>query len=513
MEIPKNTISLNRKKIKASKACNNLYNEYTRDDTTAEHYDDGHRMIDTNRTADNILLKDVTGKGKLDAYRKQRIQRVNEARKGVKDATPDEAPASKKTVEEREKWAIRSNANRHRALRADTVDMIGNVVQLGNGALDNLTEEEQVQAYESAFNVINSSPEDYGDVLVASIHKDESSIHLQILTSAIDEDAMKSQAQSMFGNKSKMSADQTKFVERVQEDLKARGLDIDVNRGLQRVDNDEYRNFKDEMKASGYEVTRYNDKELKPAQEEVLDARIESKVLNKNSLDFAFNIFDSSQKLADTDFKYNREAMADGFDEDDPDDHYLTYTGNHAKGTAEYEEQHKQATSDVHEFNEIASQDGSVMKNIMNWYQDKLETYSEKAKDMYKKGKDMYESGKDKLNSAIGIKRKMLKGLGAEKTLPKPANNPNISDDDLIDSYAKRDTILSYRGIRADDEFLFNVALRSASDDVLKRRSEETLQRQVEEQRRREAEEAKEKAEKEAEDKKKKKQIDDGLEL
>lgn len=495
METAKNTISLNRKKIKASKACNNLYNEYTRTEATAEHYDDGHRDIDTTLTGENVLLKDVIGKGKLDSYRKQLINSVNEARKGVKSVTADDAPKSKTTDEEREKWAIRSNANRHRALRADTVDMIGNVVQLGNGALDDLTEEQQVQAYEAAFKVIDSHPEDYGEVLVASIHKDESSMHLQILTSAIDQDAMKSQAQSMFGNKSKMSADQTKFVERVQEQLKDK--DFNVNRGLQRIDNKEYRNFKDEMKLSGYEVTRYNDNEL-------LEAKNEVEKLTDDGLDFAFTMFDSSQELAGTGFKYNREAMEDGFDEDESDDHYLKYTGNHDKDTAEYDKQHDQATSDIHEFNHVVFDDDSSTKNIFDWYQRKLKSYKRKAKDMYDKGKDMFDF-------ATAIKRNVLRGLGAEKWLPKPDNNPNISDDELINSYANRETLFMYNGGVSSDALLVRYALTHASKDELQRRNEEELQRQIEEERRREAEEAKKKAEDEAN--KRKKQVDNDLEL
>lgn len=467
MEMPKNTISLNRKKIKASKACNNLYNEYTRTDETAEHYDDGHRAIDTNRTADNILLKDVTGKGKLDAYRKQRINRVNEARKGVKDVTADDAPKSKKTAEEREKWAIRSNANRHRALRADTVDMIGNVVQLGNGAFDILPEEQQVQAYESAFNVIDNHPEDYGEVLVASIHKDESSMHLQLLTSAIDEEAMKSQAQSMFGNKTKMSADQTKFVERVQEDLKSRGLDFDVNRGLKRVDNPEYTNFKDEMKASGYEVTRYNDTELLEAKNARDEAQKETEAMTDDALNFAFDVFDSSQELADTGFKYNRQAMEDGFDENEPDDHYLRYTGDYPNDTVGYSEQHSQATSDVHEFNDVVFDDDSTMKNVLDWYQGKLDTYKQKAKNMYDKAKD--------------IKRNVLKGLGAGKTLPRPSTRKDASDEEIVDGYASGDMGLRVNGVEADDELLIDYALTHASIDQLKRHNATALKHKAEE--------------------------------
>lgn len=465
MESVHNTISINRKKIKATSNCNRLYNEYTRDEATADHYDDGHRAIDTARTADNILLADETGDVKLDAYRKRVIKGVNEARKRREEVTADDAPKSKKTAEEREKWAKLSNSNRQRGLRKDTVDLIGNVIQLGNGALETLPEDQQILAYKAAFEVMKQHPEDYGKVLVASIHRDESSMHLQVMTSAIDEHEMKSRAKEMFGNKSKMSDDQTKFVDRVQDNLKSKGLDIDINRGLKRVDNPEYTNFKEEMEASGYEVTRYHDNELLEAKNARDEAQNETEAMTNDALNFVFDIFDSSQELANTDFKYNREAMADGFDEDESDDHYLRYTGDYPNDSVGYSEQHEQATSDVHEFNDVVFDDDSTLKNVLDWYQGKLASYKQKAKDMYDK--------------AIDIKRNVLNGLGAGKTLPRPSTRKDATEDEIVDGYASGDIGLRVNGVGADDDLLIDYALTHASIDQLKRHNAATLKQQA----------------------------------
>ena len=49
-------MSVNLKKIKGNTQVNHLVQEYGRTPETADRYDDGHRMIDTSRTADNVVL-------------------------------------------------------------------------------------------------------------------------------------------------------------------------------------------------------------------------------------------------------------------------------------------------------------------------------------------------------------------------------------------------------------------------------------------------------------------------
>lgn len=424
MEAVHNTMSLNRKKIKATSSCNRLYNEYTRDETTAEHYDDGHRAIDTDKTADNILLADETGNVKLDAYRKHIIKGVNEARKGREEVTADDAPKSKKTLEERERWAKLSNSNRQRALRKDTVDLIGNVIQLGNGALESLSEEQQIEAYKSAFNVLKNNPDDYGKVLVAAIHRDESSMHLQVMTSAIDEHEMKSKAKEMFGNRSKMSDDQTKFVERVQDDLKSRGLDFDVNRGLKRVDNPEYTNFKDEMEAKGLEVNRYSDNKLLQSEEQVRanNAKVTSSQMEvaQNDLqiesatnNMAFNVFDKVQETRGSNIRYNRLVSMDIEDETLPPDHFLC-TEDDSPLPGHDDRNQANAEDDVRRVNSILNGDRSnAFNRLTDWGMDRISQYSTLAINNIRVAQLEAKMEFD------DIKRRVLTTLHAEKWLPK----------------------------------------------------------------------------------------------
>lgn len=467
MEAVHNTMSLNRKKIKATSSCNRLYNEYTRDEATADHYDDGHRMINTDKTADNILLADETGDVKLDAYRKHIIKGVNEARKSRKEVTADDAPKSKKTLEEREKWAKLSNSNRQRGLRKDTVDLIGNVIQLGNGALETLPEDQQILAYKAAFEVMKQHPEDYGKVLVASIHRDESSMHLQVMTSAIDENEMKSRAKEMFGNRSKMSDDQTKFVDRVQEDLKSKGLDFDINRGLKRVDNPEYTNFKDEMEAKGLEVNRYSDNQLLQSEEQVRanNAKVTNSQMevSQNALqiesatnNMAFNAFDKVQETRGSNIRYNRFASMDIEDETLPADHFLC-TEDDSPLPGHDDRNQAKAEEDVKRVNSILNGDRSnAFNRITDWGMDRISQYSALAISNIRVAK---LEAKLELDN---VKRRVLTTLHAEKWLPKTmtiddvatgtkkvsVNHNELDDADLLEytiSHANKDDLRRYK--------------------------------------------------------------------
>lgn len=384
MEKLSNTISLNRAKVKATTRVSNLYNEYTRTEETATHYDDGHRSIDVSKTADNILLFDATA-GNIDKWRREKIERIDKQRAETANlVSAEDAPASKKTEEEREAWAKRSNANRTRGLRRDTVDVIGNVVQLGYGALEDLNEEEQVEAYKSAFNVLKDHPEQYGEVLVATIHKDESSMHLQCMTSCLDEKSMKSTAKSMFGNKSKMSKTQSEFVEQVNEDLKNRGLDITVNRGRQRVDNEEYRNWVDEKKAEGYDVNRYNDNEVAALDEKRVSIKQELDNADEQYSNIAMDMFDTVQDLKQTGFVYNRDVTDEDFAQNGSEAHFLRYKGNAEHDSDEYKENEAEAITDVSEFNDCVQQESPLI-HVGLWMKHKVDEYSKKSRDRFKR--------------------------------------------------------------------------------------------------------------------------------
>lgn len=379
-----NKLSINRVKRQSSTSLRGLYNEYTRDETNAKKYDDGHRNIDINNTKNNVLLFDATD-GHIEKYRHKIINEVNAKRKNRADLfTLDDAPEEKKTFEEKAKWLKRSNLNKTQKLRANAVDVITNVVQLGDTALSDLDDEQQELAYKAAFQVMQSHPEEYGEPLVASIHKDETSMHLQVMTSAIDRENLTCRAKKMFGNKSAMSKFQTRFVDEVNNQLDKDGYDFNLERGLKRIDNPEYKNFKDELTAAGYEVNRYNDnalldlyKQKKDLQKQLADATVTQR-------DITRDMFDTVQGVKQTGFVYNR-AVNNDKDKDaaaSPLD-CLTYTGTAKKDSNAYKKHKAEAVQDVKEFNEEENQPNSVQR-VGLWMQRKMDEYRKKTIDRYK---------------------------------------------------------------------------------------------------------------------------------
>ena len=97
----------------------------------------------------------------------------------------------------------------------------------------------------------------------------------------------------MFGNKTKMSRDQTKFVEAVQ----AKGWQVE--RGLQRVNNPDYQNFKTEAELKGLQVNRFTDEKILQAEKVINQARLEQ----EKSLKF---FKESQNKLADLESKHQQ---------------------------------------------------------------------------------------------------------------------------------------------------------------------------------------------------------------
>lgn len=366
-------LSLNREKKNAKTSVKKLYNEYTRDEQNASEYDDGHRNIDVMKTKDNVLLFDGT-KGNIEKWRKAKIKKINDLKANRTDlATPDDAPKSKKTDEEREQWAKRSNANKTRALRADTVDLITNVVQLGDESLENLSLEQQESAYRAAFEVMRRNPTKYGEPILATIHKDETSMHMQVMTSCLNEETMQSDAKKMFGNKYKMSDAQTEFVNQVNDVLKERDESFILERGLKRVGNPDYVNFKDEMKSAGYEVNRYNDRELMQAK-----AMVDS--YTNEAEDGALDIFDSVQELQGTGYVYNRANKDDANDENFTESHFLTYKGGSGVDEDKTPEQRQEiAESDVKSFHESVQNDNPMI-NLAKWFKDKAKRLKESLK-------------------------------------------------------------------------------------------------------------------------------------
>lgn len=277
-------LSINRKKVKRNTSINQLIKENNRDESTSSYYDDGHRMIDTSKTKDNVILVDFerdilrnddffslidaahdskmiddnlsesikkNAPRSIDAYRESFIGQVDDKRKNRTDL---EDTSLLSGVELRK--ATQRNNSKMRATRKDTVDVITSVVQPSASFIHALSREQQIKFFRDCLDVMNDDPDTYGKTLNAVIHFDENTPHMQVISSTYNEEKKQFDAKEMLGNKTKMSNDQTKFVENVI----ARGWDVE--RGIKRINNVEYKNFKDEMKRHNIDVNRHNDKEL-----------------------------------------------------------------------------------------------------------------------------------------------------------------------------------------------------------------------------------------------------------
>lgn len=79
-------LSINRKKVKASKSVNGLVKEYFRDEKNADKFDDGHRLIDVAKTKDNVILDQARRKS-IKVVNQKRSERPDDfVRQGLIDA-------------------------------------------------------------------------------------------------------------------------------------------------------------------------------------------------------------------------------------------------------------------------------------------------------------------------------------------------------------------------------------------------------------------------------------------
>ncbi|EAC3257127.1 hypothetical protein ACU28_16105 [Listeria monocytogenes] len=222
-DMSENHVMMNREKVKASRSVKDLMKEYFRDDDTARKYEDGVRNIDIDKTKDNVFLK--APPEHYDKVRRERMDVLSKRRK----------------------------ENGQRGMRKDTVDCITTLVQTGGEFINKMNREEQIKFFEDVKEVIEDNPETYGRIDAAVIHFDETTPHMQVISSSLDFENNRSNAKRMFGNKTKMSMDQTNFVKSVQ----AKGYDVE--RGLNRVDNN-YKQQK-EQRENKYKVqiNRHNE--------------------------------------------------------------------------------------------------------------------------------------------------------------------------------------------------------------------------------------------------------------
>lgn len=240
----RNKLSINRQKVKATTPISNLQAEMERTEDTAEAWDKKGRQIDTEKTRENVVL--VPLPANIDSYRKNLMQKLNQERAILSDGSKD-------------------TRARSRAVRRDTVDLITSVVQPSQEFILSLSRPKQTQFFQDCLDVIEENTETYGKILGAVIHYDENTPHMQVVCSTLDFKQLKARGNAMMGNQSKMSRDQTAFVEKVQE----KGWQVE--RGLQRIDNPDYQNWASEKRAQGLEINRYTDELLMKAEQEAVE--------------------------------------------------------------------------------------------------------------------------------------------------------------------------------------------------------------------------------------------------
>lgn len=242
-------VSVNLKKIKGANSVNRLLDENYRDEENAEKYDDGHRIIDTEKTKENVFL--IERPENYDKLRKNRISEINEKREKRADEKPTDFESWE--TSEKRKWANQQR-NKSGKLRKDVVDTLGIVIQPSAEFINSFSREEQVKFFEDAVDVLRGVPERFGNIDTAVIHFDENTPHAQILASTLNFETLTSDAKKIVGNKSRMSFAQTVLA----NGLKEKGWDVE--RGLKRVDNPDYQNWADERRAQGLLVNRYTDR-------------------------------------------------------------------------------------------------------------------------------------------------------------------------------------------------------------------------------------------------------------
>lgn len=245
-------ISVNCKKYSARTSLNRLIGENYRTADTAEYYDNGHRVIDTGKTGENVFL--LPPPDDYDRVRRERIERVNEERSKRGDFRLKVSNYVEKLKASGEyKKALNQERARTRKLRADVVDTIGHVIQPSKMFMDSLPPDQQDAFFRDCLEIMQDHPDYFGRVETFAIHKDENSIHAQALATTINTDTLTADADRIMGNKTKMSQRQTLLADELQK----RGWN--VRRGMQRIDNPEYKNFLDDMQKLDIEVNRHND--------------------------------------------------------------------------------------------------------------------------------------------------------------------------------------------------------------------------------------------------------------
>lgn len=235
-----NRIAYKVKKTNCKTSTKNLLKEMFREEKDKDKYDNGVRDLHPERTKENVWLE----KPNVETFDKERKERIKEINTKRAERTGEEYTAYDR-----------------RKLRADTVDLLSQVVQPSTDWIERHTKEEAIELLTGAYDMMKEHPELYGEVKAAVIHLDESSPHLQVLSSALDMENLRSKAKELVGNKTAMSEKQTIFA----NGLKERGFDVE--RGVNRLSN----NYKSRKKylENKYQtpITRHNEEKYEQLEQ------------------------------------------------------------------------------------------------------------------------------------------------------------------------------------------------------------------------------------------------------
>lgn len=237
-----NRIAYKVKKTNCKTGTKNLLKEMFREEKDKDKYDNGVRDLHPEKTKDNVWLL----KPDIETFDKERKEKIKEI--------------NTKRAERKEEDGY--TAYDRRRLRADTVDLLSQVVQPSTDWIKRHSKEEVIELLTGAYDMMKEHPELYGEVKAAVIHLDESSAHMQILSSALDMDNLRSNAKELVGNKTAMSEKQTTFA----NGLKERGFDVE--RGVNRLNNN-YKQRKEYLENKyGRTVTRHNEHEFERLEQQ-----------------------------------------------------------------------------------------------------------------------------------------------------------------------------------------------------------------------------------------------------
>lgn len=279
-----NTISITQKVFNQKQSMKLIIDEAERgletDPEKIKKYDNGHRNIDLSKTKNNVTLRKYPER--FDALRKKHIREINQKRAERK---PD---LVKKYKSDLEKWENegalpkdkpKNPSGLYKALRSDTADLVGSIIQPSSW-IENLPRSEQTRFFSDCLTVMDKHPEEFGKVIAATIHYDETegSYHMQTMSDVLDLENLKSNKRDIFkGGRRRLSARQTIFADSLRE------MGWDVERGLNRVSDPLYANWKSEQEKNGEIVNRYTDRKM-------LEAQSRAKTIEKKAKKTADNL-------------------------------------------------------------------------------------------------------------------------------------------------------------------------------------------------------------------------------